>query len=176
MIVPSIRCAAFDLLSCSPAFMEAVLAGDLDTAARELDVRLPEGVGWLTETEFLFRIRLEQIARNPSEQEWLARAIVLPGRELIGHIGFHGRPDARGAAELGYTIFAPWRRRGHAADAARCLMRWAREAHGIRRFRVSIAPDNAPSLAMAARLGFVRTGEQIDEIDGLEYVFELEIA
>jgi hypothetical protein len=29
---------------------------------------------------------------------------------------------------------------------------------------------------MASRLGFVRTGEQIDEVDGLEYVFELTVS
>ena len=27
---------------------------------------------------------------------------------------------------------------------------------------------------MLARLGFVRTGEQVDELDGLEWVFTLE--
>lgn len=173
--VPPIRCERFDLVSCTVAFMEAVLARDLHAAASELDIRLPGGE-WLNETDPHFRIRLAQIARDPSEHEWLTRAIVLPGREMIGRIGFHGPPDASGTAELGYTIDTPWRRRGYARDAARCMMHWARETHGVRRFRVSIAPDNAPSLAMAAGLGFVRTGEQIDEIDGLEYVFELEIA
>ena len=38
--------------------------------------------------------------------------------------------------------------------------------------RASIAPDNAPSLRIAERLGLRRVGEQIDEIDGLELVFE----
>jgi RimJ/RimL family protein N-acetyltransferase len=38
---------------------------------------------------------------------------------------------------------------------------------------VSISPDNAASLALAGKLGFVRTGEQMDDIDGLEYVFGL---
>jgi RimJ/RimL family protein N-acetyltransferase len=54
------------------------------------------------------------------------------------------------------------------------MMRWALGGHGITRFRVSIAPDNAPSLALAAKLGFQRTGEQMDPEDGLEYVFELD--
>jgi RimJ/RimL family protein N-acetyltransferase len=36
-----------------------------------------------------------------------------------------------------------------------------------------VAPDNEPSLAIIRKLGFVRTGEHIDEEDGLEHVFEL---
>jgi RimJ/RimL family protein N-acetyltransferase len=53
-------------------------------------------------------------------------------------------------------------------------MAWAREEHGVRRFILSIAPSNEPSLAIARRLGFEQTGEQWDDEDGLELVFELE--
>ena len=33
-------------------------------------------------------------------------------------------------------------------------------------------PDNEPSLALIRRAGFVEVGSQIDEIDGLELIFE----
>jgi RimJ/RimL family protein N-acetyltransferase len=48
--------------------------------------------------------------------------------------------------------------------------------HGIRRFVASIGPGNGPSLAVVRRLGFIQTGEQWDDEDGLESVFELELA
>jgi RimJ/RimL family protein N-acetyltransferase len=54
------------------------------------------------------------------------------------------------------------------------LMDLAEERAGIRHFVLSVAPDNEPSLAIIHKLGFVRTGEHIDEEDGLEHVFELE--
>ena len=38
----------------------------------------------------------------------------------------------------------------------------------MRTVRVSIAPDNTASAALALRYGFVRTGEQWDDEDGLE--------
>ena len=44
---------------------------------------------------------------------------------------------------------------------------------GLGRFVASVAPDNAPSLAIIRKLGFVRTGEHIDSEDGLEQVFQL---
>ena len=36
----------------------------------------------------------------------------------------------------------------------------------------SVSPHNTPSLALIRVFGFRRVGEQIDEIDGLEWVFE----
>jgi ribosomal-protein-alanine N-acetyltransferase len=76
---------------------------------------------------------------------------------------------------MGYTVMPDHRRRGYAVEAASGMMDWARRIHGVRRFRLSISPSNDPSLAMAAKMGFVRTGEQMDEEDGLEYVFELDV-
>jgi [ribosomal protein S5]-alanine N-acetyltransferase len=46
-------------------------------------------------------------------------------------------------------------------------------AQGIDHFVASVAPANAPSLAIIRKLGFVRTGQHIDPEDGLEHVFEL---
>jgi hypothetical protein len=40
--------------------------------------------------------------------------------------------------------------------------------------RVTISPDNAASLATIAGFGFVRVGEQWDEQDGLEIIFEVD--
>jgi RimJ/RimL family protein N-acetyltransferase len=53
------------------------------------------------------------------------------------------------------------------------LLAWA-EAQGIHRFRASVAPGNDASLAIIASLGFHHVGTQMDEIDGLELVFELD--
>ena len=92
---------------------------------------------------------------------------------MVGHIGFHGSPEAIGCAELGYTVMPNRRRQGYATEAATALMDWAALEHGVHRFFVSISPGNASSLAMAAQLGFRQVGEQIDEEDGMEYVFEL---
>ena len=51
------------------------------------------------------------------------------------------------------------------------MWEWAAQ-HGARVLRASIAPDNEPSLALVRRAGFVEVGEQMDEIDGLELIFE----
>ncbi|MFE6365457.1 hypothetical protein ACFVP3_36360 [Streptomyces sp. NPDC057806] len=39
--------------------------------------------------------------------------------------------------------------------------------------RATISPDNLASLATISGFGFVEVGEQWDEVDGLELVFEV---
>ena len=56
----------------------------------------------------------------------------------------------------------------------RALFAWGAE-HGARTVVASVAPANAASLATIARLGFVRTGEQVDDVDGLEQVHTLRL-
>jgi len=92
---------------------------------------------------------------------------------MVGHIGFHGPPGVIGRAELGYTVRPPFRRRGYASEAAQAMMAWALSRHGVERLYLSISPDNEASIGMAAKLGFRHVGEQVDEEDGLEHVFEL---
>ncbi len=63
---------------------------------------------------------------------------------------------------------------GSRARALGELLAYAR-AHGAKIARASISPDNAASLALADSYGFTQIAEQVDEVDGLELVFELRI-
>jgi [ribosomal protein S5]-alanine N-acetyltransferase len=169
-----------DLILLSPQLVAALLEGRRGDAERELDAAIP--ADWPDEHDAGFlRYRLRQLEREPAAEPWLVRAVILrsPVRTMIGHAGFHGQPGVNGkqdpdAVEVGYTIFEPHRGRGYATEAVEALMRWAADEQGIRRFIASVAPTNEPSLAIVRKLGFAQTGEQWDEQDGLELVFELE--
>jgi RimJ/RimL family protein N-acetyltransferase len=174
--VPPIRSDRLDLVSLSPAVMRALLEGRRDEAEAELGLRLPDGFPG-DDLEGLFRLRLGQLEADPGSRRWLVRALVL--REegaIVGHAGFHGPPGSfgldPGKAELGYTVFPPFRGRGYATEAAVALMDWAL-GEGVSQFVASVGPWNGPSLAIVRKLGFVQTGEQWDEEDGLELLFEL---
>ena len=177
MDVPVIRSARLDLVSLSPLILEALLDGRRGDAEAELSAALP--VDWPhADVEPFLRLRLGQLAQDPELQPWLVRALVRrQDGTMIGHAGFHGPPGtgglAPGKAELGYTVFPAFRGRGYATEAALALMEWA-GGRGIRRFVASVGPLNAPSLAIVSKLGFVQTGEQWDDEDGLELVFELD--
>jgi RimJ/RimL family protein N-acetyltransferase len=118
------------------------------------------------------------MVEEPEAQRWLVRALVRRrDTVMIGHAGFHGPPGshglATGQAEFGYTVFPEYRGRGYATEAAVALMEWAK-GEGVQGFVASVAPSNEPSLAIVCKLGFVQTGEQWDEEDGFELVFELD--
>jgi ribosomal-protein-alanine N-acetyltransferase len=166
-----IASARLDLVLLTPAFMRAVADGDWVAAHRAQDFALPEDWGSPSMLKWVGR-RLAQVEDDPPAAPWLMRLLVRrDDARVVGHITFHAPPDPAGRAELGYAVYVPYRRRGYATEAAVAMMAWA-TARGARRFVLSISPDNAPSLALAARLGFVRTGTQIDEEDGEEWVFE----
>ncbi len=152
-----------------------MVAGRSRDVERHLRVRLPED--FARRAHGLLRIRLADVERDAKSRAWLLRLVALrhdDPRTVVGMVGFHGRPDREGRAEVGYEIFEPHRRQGYAREAVVGLLEWAARRHGVRRFLAAIAPDNEPSLRLALGLGFRQVGAQVDEDDGLEFVFELE--
>jgi RimJ/RimL family protein N-acetyltransferase len=163
------------LLSLSQ--LDRLAAGDRLSVAAELDADLPRN--WLDEVRWLAAMRAQQIRLRPVDAPWLLRPIlrraVHGSREAIGYLNFHAGPDEAGMVEVGYTLLPDARGHGYAIEAVRAAFEWATRAHGIRRFRASVSPDNERSLNLIAKLGFQQTGDQWDDEDGLELVFELEL-
>jgi [ribosomal protein S5]-alanine N-acetyltransferase len=159
-----------------PEALAATEAGRTDDAARLLDLDLPAdwgAVGSLADR------RLKQLPECPHYLPWSIRAIALRDTHAaVGYVNFHDVPQwhelaqREACAEFGYTIFEPYRRQGYVEETVRALMHWARE-RGARHFIFSIAPDNAASQGLAAKLGARKIGMQVDEEDGPEDVFLL---
>lgn len=173
--VPAIRSERVELVSMSLTFMRALVAGDLDVAAREMGATLPPGMR--ADLANFLGFRIPDLEANPARQPWLGRSMVWTHadgrREVIGTIGFHGPPDDTGRVEIGYRVEPAFRRRGIATECVRALLAWA-ESQGIHRFRASVAPGNVASLAIIHSFGFHQVGVQMDEIDGEELVFHLD--
>jgi len=165
-----------ELVPLTPEFIQAALDGRREKAADLLGMELPDEFPSEGEKGFL-GLKLRQMRADAGFRIWCTHAVVL-GKQMIGHAGYHGPPGVNSthnpeAVEFGYRIYPPYRGRGYATEAARKLMDLAEERAGIRRFVLSVGPDNEPSLAIVRRLGFIQTGERMDEEDGRELVFEL---
>lgn len=166
---------SIELVPLTPAFIEAVLDGRPDDAGRLLGIELPEEPATDGERGFL-ALRLRQMREDERFLTWCPHAVVLDGR-MIGGAGFHGPPGINAAenpkaVEFGYGILPPYRGRGYATRAAEMLIELTR-SRGVHEFVLSCSPDNEASLAIIRKLGFVKTGERMDDEDGLEHVFEL---
>jgi ribosomal-protein-alanine N-acetyltransferase len=165
--VPDLR-----LVLLHRAALEALARADASGAAAAIGLPVPTS---FVEDTWLWNYRLPQLLADPACEPWLVRVIVArrdDGEEVIaGHAGFHGQPDGRGMVEIGYSVEPEYRRRGLARAAVAELLAFAAE-HGAAIIRASVSPDNAPSLNLIASYGFVQVGEQWDERDGRELVFE----
>jgi RimJ/RimL family protein N-acetyltransferase len=173
--VPAIRTERFELVSMSLRFMRLLQARDLTAAAAELGAAIPPSLS--DQLDQFLQFRIADLSEDPSAQPWLGRAIVIEdgaGRHVIGTVGFHSPPDGDGRVEVGYRVEPAYRRRGVATEVVRALFTWAAREHGVTRFRASTAPDNTISQAVLAKLGFRQVGTQLDDVDGLELVFELD--
>lgn len=159
-------------MQLSPATLRALADGDHDEANATAPVELTEA---LVAPSFrgTWAMRARQVVDDPASAAWVTGVVWDDDADLaVGGAGFHGPPDADGMVEIGYGVVPAYRRRGYARAAFEALLRRADVEPDVRVVRVTISPDNTASRDLALPYGFVEVGEQWDEEDGLEIVYE----
>ncbi len=122
-------------------------------------------------------MRSAQIVTDPDSAAWITGAIYDDEIQVaVGRAGYHGPPDSRGMVEIGYAVAPEYRRRGYARAALEALLARAVAEPDVRVVRVTISPDNSASYGLVSRYGFVEVGEQWDDEDGLEIIYEWLVA
>ncbi len=156
-----------------PTF-DALAAGDLAAANAASPVPLPPyfaGPDW----RGVWRMRSEQVRADPTSAAWVTGVIWdVDRRVAVGRAGYHGPPDHAGMVEIGYAVDPAYRRRGYARAALESLLQRAADDADVRTVRVTISPENSASYSLVAQYGFAVVGEQWDEEDGLEIVYEVD--
>ena len=123
------------------------------------------------------RWRLPQAKKDPSTNKWFVRLIIeKTSNNVIGSVSFHEPPNAEGVLEVGLAIVPAKQRNGYATEALIAMWTWATEHDEVKTLRYCVGVDNQPSQALIASLGFSRVGQQIDDIDGPEDIFEMSAA
>jgi len=96
-------------------------------------------------------------------------------KEIIGSTSFHGVPDDNGKMEIGIGIDPGFWNHGYATEALRGMWNWVIDQPGVKVLRYTVSPTNLPSVAIITRFGFTYMGEQIDEEDGPESIYEMSV-
>lgn len=159
------------MLRLGAGILDALVRERLERASALLGYPIPDE---FLEDDWLWKVRLEDLRTSPEHAQWLVRAVV--DRELgevVGHAGFHGAPED-GVATVAYSIIPQARGKGYARAALAELIAFAR-VNGARVVRATIDPENAASLAVISRWPFEMQGEQVDDEDGLEHIYDLVI-
>ncbi len=159
------------LVALTDAALEKLLDGDAEGASLAQGIAFTDEFLGTVNASFL-TTHLEGLRRHPETPGWFVRAMVSASDDrLVGHCGFHGAPSDIGRAEVGYTVFGPYRRQGFAREAVGGLVTWAM-SQGWPRVVATVASTNAPSLALVSALGFERVAVQTNGAGEEEYVFE----
>ncbi|MET3806274.1 RimJ/RimL family protein N-acetyltransferase [Nakamurella sp. UYEF19] len=157
---------------CSDA-LAAIAAGDLPTAEERSPIPLSEcfvGPDWRS----VWTRRRDQIVADPASADWITGAIWDLERHLtVGRAGYHGPPDEHGMVEVGYAVDPAFRRRGYARAAFVSLLAQAAVEPFVTVVRATVSPDNEASRNLILQYGFTHVGEQWDDEDGLELIYEV---
>ena len=121
----------------------------------------------------VWRMRSDQVEQDPASAAWVTGVIWDEQQHVaVGRAGYHGPPDPSGMVEIGYAVDPAYRRRGYARAALEALLQRAAREPQVRTVRVTISPDNTASYQLASQYGFTKVGEQWDDEDGLEIIYE----
>lgn len=157
-----------------PVF-RALANGDLTAANAESPVPL-SALFLDPASRGVWRMRSQQIEEDAASAGWVNGVIWCERHQIaVGHAGYHGPPDPSGMVEIGYTVDPAYRRRGYARAALEALLQRAAREPQVHTARVSIRPDNIASYQLASQYGFVEVGEQWDDEDGLEIIYEVDV-
>ena len=118
--------------------------------------------------------RVPQVKVEPQLNKWFVRWMVLKeSREIIGSTSFHGAPNENGMIEIGLGVNPKFQRQGLAFEALIGMWSWVCTQEGVETLRYTVSATNTASIALVKKFGFIHIGQQMDDIDGPEEIFEL---
>jgi len=155
-----------DRLLLEPAGRERLEAertgGDVFAAA--IDAVVPDS--WpMEDLREVLPLFIDAFRRRPEAAVWYGWHWILEegGRRfLVGGGGFHGPPDRKGRAEIGYAVAPSFRGRGFASEGTAALLGWAFARPETRRIDAETDAGNAPSIRVLEKNRFLparRSGE-----------------
>ena len=78
--------------------------------------------------------------------------------------------------EIGFGIVPGKQRQGYGLELLHGIWREIAKRPDVKILRYTVSPDNEASMHIIKKLGFDLVGEQIDEEDGLELIYEMPIS
>ena len=120
------------------------------------------------------RHRIPRVKKDSAFAE-IGLVLAIADGEIVGSAGFHDYPDENGMIEIGFGIVPEKQRQGYGLELLHGMWHEIAKRAEVKVLRYTVSPDNEASMHIIKKLGFEQVGEQIDEEDGLELIFEMSI-
>ena len=120
--------------------------------------------------------RVPQVMADESSNKWFMRWIVLQeNQKIIGSTSFHRVPDENGLLDIGLGIDERFHTQGFGYEAVKGMWEWVSKDPLVKILRYTVSPTNLASIALINKFDFPKIGQQIDEEDGPEDIYELSV-
>ena len=117
--------------------------------------------------------RIPRVKKDPNFADiGIILAVEKVSKQVIGSAGFHDFPDQNGMIEIGFGIVPEKQNNGFGKELLFGMWDWVCKKPEVKTLRYTVSPTNEPSMRIIKKIGFTKVGEQIDEEDGLELIFE----
>lgn len=73
--------------------------------------------------------------------------------QIIGDIGFFGKPDEKGEVEVGYGLVERERGKGNGFEALQAIVKWVSSMENVKVIKASCLIDNKPSARILEKVG-----------------------
>lgn len=121
--------------------------------------------------------RIPKVEQSPGFAEiGLILGILKSTKEIVGSAGFLDFPDKNGMIEIGFGIVPQMQNKGYGLELLIGMWKMISKRDDVKILRYTVSPENKPSMHIINKLGFNKIGEQIDPVDGLEFIYEKSIA
>ncbi len=118
--------------------------------------------------------RIPRVKLNPEFAEIaIVLAIEKATKEIVGSAGFHDFPNEDGMIEIGFGIVPEKQNKGFGKELLHGMWSEIVKRPDVKILRYTVSPTNEPSMHIIKSFGFALVGEQIDEEDGLELIYEI---
>ena len=118
--------------------------------------------------------RLPRVRQYPQWAKYLLRMAVLKDEQIvIGSAGFHTAPDSDGVIEIGFSVDKQYQGKGYGQEILHGMWGWVAGDPLVKTLRYTVSPNNTISQYIIKKFGFKYNGQQIDEEDGPEDIYEL---
>ncbi|ETT45561.1 GNAT family N-acetyltransferase [Paenibacillus sp. FSL P4-0338] len=102
---------------------------------------------------------LDKLKEDPELLGWGAWFVTLTdNQQIIGDIGFKGKPDHQGIVEVGFGLIPEMHNMGIATESVGAIIEWALSSKKVQKIVAECLIDNIPSIRVLEKLSFTRTG------------------